>query len=108
MVCTVHNLKLNKTRLNVDKRKIILLIRSVFLLYIFWYNVTTDMQMPVGKSIGANSVLQTNETSFFLVFCSTYTIKKKPLFFTWDMVTFCDSITYCRIPLIGKMIFQRS
>ena len=92
----------------MDKRKIILLIRSVFLLYIFWYSVTTDMQMPVGKSIGANSVLQTNETSFFLVFCSTYTIKKEPLFFTWDMVTFCDSITYCRIPLIGKMIFQRS
>ena len=36
MVCTVHNLKVNKTRLNVDKKKIILLIRSVFLLYICW------------------------------------------------------------------------
>lgn len=60
MVCTVHNLKLNKRRLNVDKRKIILLIRSVFLLYIFSYNITTDMQMLDGKSIGANIVLQTN------------------------------------------------
>jgi len=35
MLCTVHNLKLNKTRLNVGKKKITLLIRSVFLSYIY-------------------------------------------------------------------------
>jgi len=66
MVCTVHNLKLNKTRLNVGKKKITLLIRSVFLLYICWWKIATDMQLPVFKLIGINhSVLQTNETSFF-------------------------------------------
>jgi hypothetical protein len=62
MVCTV-----SKTKLSVDTRKIILFMRSIFLLFIYWLE-TTDMQIPVCKLIGTKSMLQTNETSSFWCF----------------------------------------
>jgi len=104
MVCTVHNLKLNKTRLNVGKKKITLLIRSVFLLYICWWKIATEMQLPVFKSIGTNSVLQTNLffSGVLLYLCNQE--EACVIHLGYD----CDSVTYCRISLIWKLVSQRS